>query len=132
VGGEVAQDHDVTPVKGRGQLGFDVKVEEFLVHRPTDQPRRIQPVMAQGGDERLGVPMAERGVMTRRAPPLTRIFLDIRPSGQKGMGLLAAHVRHCRGRLRDPAADHMDPVSVNSCIESLEGFSLAARPEPAI
>ena len=54
---------DVALVQGRGQLGFDIKVEEFAVQRPTDHPRRVQSVMAQGSDEGLSVPVAEGGVI---------------------------------------------------------------------
>ena len=42
---------DVALVQGRGELGFDIKVKEFPVYRPVDDPGCIQPVMAQRGDE---------------------------------------------------------------------------------
>ena len=54
---------DIAPVQGRGQLGFDIEVEEFAVYRPVDDPWRVKPVMAQGGDEGLRVPVAEGGVI---------------------------------------------------------------------
>ena len=66
VGGEVVQHHDVALVEGRGQLGFDMKVVEFSVHRPADHPRRVQPVMAQGGDE--GLPSGPPSNRWRPAP----------------------------------------------------------------
>ena len=73
VGSKVVQYHDVALLQGRGQLGLDMEVEEFAVQRSADHPRRIQPVMAQGGDEGLSVPVAEGGVIhqTRSAwcPP---------------------------------------------------------------
>ena len=53
VGGEVVPDHDVAAVQGRGQLGFDIEVEEFPVYRPANDPGRVQPVMAQCGNEGL-------------------------------------------------------------------------------
>jgi hypothetical protein len=68
VGGEVVQDHDIALEQGRGQLSFDVEVEEFAVYRPTDDPGRVQPVMAQRGDEGLGLPMPERGVLDQTRP----------------------------------------------------------------
>ena len=43
-------------VQGRGQSGFDVKVVELAVCRPVNNPRRVQPVMAQSGNEGLRVP----------------------------------------------------------------------------
>ena len=60
--------HDIAFVQGRGQLGFDVEVEEFAVYRPTDDPGRVQPVMAQRGDEGLGLPVAEGGVTYQTRP----------------------------------------------------------------
>ena len=68
VGGEVVEDYDVALVQGRGQLGFDIEVEEFPVHRPADHPGRVQPVMAQGGDEGLRLPVAKRGVIHEPRP----------------------------------------------------------------
>jgi len=70
VGGEVVQYHYAALVEGRGQLGFDIKVEEFSVHRPADHPRRVQPVMAQGRDEGLSVPVSERSVINQTCPAL--------------------------------------------------------------
>jgi len=43
VGGEVFQDHHVSLVQGRGQLGFDMKVEES---------RFIAPPITQGASSR--------------------------------------------------------------------------------
>jgi hypothetical protein len=42
-----------------------MKVKEFPVHCPTDQPRRVQSFVAQGSDEGLGLPMAKGGVIDR-------------------------------------------------------------------
>jgi hypothetical protein len=75
VRGEVVQDDNVALVLGRGQLRFNIKVEEFPIYRPADHPRRVQPVMAQGGDEGLSVPVAEWGVIDQTRPAL-------RPSGR--------------------------------------------------
>ena len=44
---------DIALVQGRGQLGFDVAVEDFAIDRPADDPGRVQPVVAQRGDEGL-------------------------------------------------------------------------------
>ena len=75
-------------MQGRGQLGFDIKVEEFAVHRPVDDLWRVKPVMAQRGDggpapdliRGLSLPLAEAGVIHAPRPAW-------RPSG--GLG----HVR---------------------------------------
>ena len=77
VGCEVVEDHDVALVQGRGQLGFDIEVEELPVHCPADDPRCVQPVVAQGGDESLSFPMAKRGVIHEPRPALG-------PSGRLG------------------------------------------------
>ena len=55
-------------VQGRGQLGFDVAVEDFAIDRPADDPGRVQPVVAQRGDEGLGSPVAEGGVVDQMRP----------------------------------------------------------------
>ena len=83
---------DVAAVQGRGQLGFDIEVEEFAVHRPVDDPGRIQPVMAQCGNEGPapepapakagvirgpGLPVAEGGVIHQSRPAW-------RPAGRLG------------------------------------------------
>ena len=61
--GIVFPTNDVSLVQGRDKLGLDVEVEEFVVHRAVDHPGRVQPVMAQGGDEGLRLPVAEGGVV---------------------------------------------------------------------
>ena len=61
VDGQVIEDHDVAPGQGRGELGFDPQVEGGAIHRLVDDPWRAEPVAAQAGDERLRVPVAERG-----------------------------------------------------------------------
>ena len=68
VGGEVVQYHHVALLQGRGQLGLDIEVEEFPVHCPTDHPGRVQPIMAQGGDEGLGLPVAKGRVIDQTRP----------------------------------------------------------------
>ena len=96
---------DVALVQGRGQLGFDIKVEEFAVHRPAYDPGRVQPVMAQGGDEGLGLPVAKASVIDQTRPAG-------RPSGRLGhVGLerrlinkpyACQHVAHEGLAARDP------------------------------
>ena len=43
--GIISRRKDVALLQGRGQLGFDIKVEEFPIYRPADDPGRVQPVM---------------------------------------------------------------------------------------
>jgi len=59
VAAQIIQDDDVTWLKRRGELGFDIGLEDLPVHRSVDNPRRRQTVAAQGGDEGLGPPMTE-------------------------------------------------------------------------
>ena len=44
---EVVEDHDVSGLKGGGQLGFDPEVERDAVHGAMDDPRRCEPVAAK-------------------------------------------------------------------------------------
>ena len=94
VGGEVVQNDDITLVQGRGQLGFDIEVEEFPVDWPADDPGRIQAIMAQAGNEGLGLPVAEGG-MTDQTRPAGY------PSG--GPILLGTEPAHARGLLPEGA-----------------------------
>jgi len=45
------------------QLGLDTDVEQLAVHRAVDHPGRVQPIMAQGRDEGLCVPVTKGGVV---------------------------------------------------------------------
>ena len=60
---EVVKNDHVARLQGGGELGLDVEVEQVAVDRAVDHPGRVQPVMAQGGDEGLGLPGAERGMV---------------------------------------------------------------------
>lgn len=65
---QVVEDDHVTGAQGRHQLGFDIEVEHFPIHRAVDHPRSIEAVMAQGTDEGLGAPMPERRVIDQALP----------------------------------------------------------------
>jgi len=67
---EVVEDHDIVLMQGRGRLRFDIEVEEFPVHCPADDPRCVQPVVARGGDESLGLPMAKQSAIHEPRPAL--------------------------------------------------------------
>ena len=49
--------------KGGGQFVFDVGIEARPVHRAVEHPRGDQAVCAKPGDEGLGVPVAEGGMI---------------------------------------------------------------------
>ncbi|WP_199260697.1 hypothetical protein [Paracoccus binzhouensis] len=49
-------------------LGLDIEVEHLAVHRAVDNPGCIQPVMAQRGDEGLGIPVAEGRMVDQTRP----------------------------------------------------------------
>ena len=96
---------DAALLQGRGQLGFDMEVEDFAVYRATDHPGRVKPVMAQGGNEGLGLPVAEGGVVDQTRPAwrpscglchvgFERGFVDERQSCQ--------HVTECERQAIDP------------------------------
>ena len=58
VAAEVVQDDDIARRESRGENLLDVEEEDFAVDRAIDHPRRINPVVAQRGDESQGLPMA--------------------------------------------------------------------------
>jgi hypothetical protein len=58
----------------RGELGLDVAVEGRPVDGAVDDPRSIDAVVAQGGDEGLGAPASERCVVDEAVA-------DRRPAG---------------------------------------------------
>jgi hypothetical protein len=58
VAAEVVQDDDIARRDARGENLLDVEEEGFAVDRPIDHPGRINPVVAQRGDEGQGFPMA--------------------------------------------------------------------------
>ena len=60
VGGEIVEDDDIALCQRRGELGFDIGLEDAPVHRRVDDERGGEPVAAQAGDEGLGLPMSER------------------------------------------------------------------------
>jgi len=60
MGGQIVQDDEVAGLEGRGQLGFDVSLEDAPIHRRIDDEWRGERATAQAGDEGLRLPMAER------------------------------------------------------------------------
>ena len=60
VGWQIVEDDHVAWPQCRGELGLDIGLEDLAVHRTIDHPGRSQAIVAQGGDEGLCAPMAER------------------------------------------------------------------------
>jgi hypothetical protein len=58
VAAEVVQDDHVAGSQRRGEDLLDVEAEELAVDRTVDHPGRIDAVVAQGGDEGQGLPVA--------------------------------------------------------------------------
>lgn len=77
VAGEIVEDDHVAGFECRGELGFDIGLEETPVHRRIDHPGCSEPVMAQRGDEGLRSPMAEGRRHPEPLPPA-------RPAAQAG------------------------------------------------
>lgn len=84
---QIIHDDDVAAVESGCQLGFHIDLKDLLVHGGIDDPWRGQAMTSQGGNEGLGLPMAEGDVIIK---PLT----DGRPAvalGQFGV---------CRGFIK--------------------------------
>ena len=58
VGAEIVEDDDVARLEGRGEELFDIGAEAFAVDGAVEQAGRIDPVIAQGGKKRRGLPAA--------------------------------------------------------------------------
>lgn len=82
VAAEIVENHDVAFGEGRHEDFLDIEGEEFAIDRPVDDPGRIDPVAAQGGDEGQGFPVAvwdrcsEALAARRPAPECRHIRLD--------------------------------------------------------
>lgn len=68
---QIVEDHDVPFAQCRDELGSDIKVEHFAIHRAADHPWGIQSVMPQCANERLRAPVPE-GCMIDEALPTPR------------------------------------------------------------
>ena len=60
VGAQIVEDDDIPLGQGRGEHLLDIGGEEIAIDGSIDHPGRIDPVMAQCGDESEGLPMSER------------------------------------------------------------------------
>lgn len=68
VAAEIVQHHNIAGRQGWGEDLFHIDGEELAVDRSVDHPRRINAIMAQGGDEGLGLPVSEGGIGFQASP----------------------------------------------------------------
>ena len=52
---------DVAGAQGWNQHLLDIGAKDFRVERAVEDPRRVDAIMAQGGEECHGIPVPERG-----------------------------------------------------------------------
>jgi hypothetical protein len=97
VAAEVVQDDDIAGRESRGEDLFDLEEEGFAVDRPIDHPRRIDPVVAERGDEGQGLRMAVGRVGLQPSSPRSPA-----PQGRH-VGLHPGLVDEHEPRGRDPA-----------------------------
>jgi hypothetical protein len=63
VGAEIVEDHDVARLERRDKELFDIGVEALAVDGPVEQAGRFDAVVAQGGEESRGLPLALRDLV---------------------------------------------------------------------
>ena len=108
VAAQVVHDDDVAGFQRRHEHLFDIEQESLAVDRPVDEPRRLDPVVAQGGDEGGGLPIPMRGL---RFKPLTAW----RPAEERG------HVGLGPGLIDEDEAGRIDPPSILGPLRSAVG-----------
>ena len=122
---QVVKDDDVACLQGGSELCLDVDVESGPIHCAFEEPWGRQPMATQGGNEGLGVPVAEGG---RTGQPLAlrgpapqpgqlgggRCLVDegeaVRHGTHNRLALIDPHV----AELGCPAARNMDPRSASN------------------
>ena len=77
MGAEIVEDHDVARLQRRDEELFDIGVEALTVDGPVEQAGRFDAVVAQGGEESRGLPLALRDLVDKALSPW-------RPSAQAG------------------------------------------------
>src|ERR1700690_1040278 len=65
---EIVEDHDVAGLEGWDEELLDIGAKGFAVDRSVDQAGRINPIVAQGGKERCGFPVAVRRLVDEPLP----------------------------------------------------------------
>jgi hypothetical protein len=58
---EIVHDDDVTAIQGREQHLLDIDCEPLTVDRAIENPRRLDPIVAQRGQEGCGLPVGRAG-----------------------------------------------------------------------
>ena len=76
-GAEIVEDHDVAWLQRRHEELFDIGVEALAVDGPVEQAGRVDAVVAQGGEESRGLPLALRDLVDEALSPW-------RPTAQAG------------------------------------------------
>src|SRR5258707_1408026 len=69
VGAEIVEDHDVARLERRDKELFDIGVEALAVDGPVEQAGRFDAVVAQGGEESRGLPLALRDLVDQALFP---------------------------------------------------------------
>ena len=82
VGAEIVEDHDIARLQRRDQERFDIGVEALAVDGPVEQAGRVDAVVAQGGEESRGLPLALRDLVDQALSP----WRPAAQAGQIGLG----------------------------------------------
>ena len=69
MGAEIVEDHDVAWLERRHEELFDIGVEALAVDGRVEQAGRIDAVVAQGGEESRGLPLALRDLVDEPLSP---------------------------------------------------------------
>lgn len=94
---EVVHNNDISRHQRRDEDALDIGTEDVTVHRPVEDPGRVDPVVSQRGDKGRGVPVTERG-RPRQAPALRCLATE-----RSHVGLHPGLVDEDKPRRVDPA-----------------------------
>jgi hypothetical protein len=100
---QIVHDDDIARLQGRDQFGFHIGPEALAVDRAIEDPGRFNPVMTQGSDEGLGLPMAVRNdgldPLATLAPATKRamfVFVQDSSMNTSRLGSIrGAYLAHC-------------------------------------
>src|SRR5439155_19031689 len=80
---EIVHDDDLAGTKRGHEDLLDIGPEALAVDRPLKQPRRVDPIVAQGGQKRRGLPVAVRDLgyqaLATRRPSAQRRHVGLGP-----------------------------------------------------
>jgi hypothetical protein len=105
VAAEIVHDHDIAGLKRWDQHPLDIDPEALAIDRTVDQPRRFDPIAAQGGQEGHGLPMAVRHLGFEPQAPS-------RPAPQR------RHVGLGPGLIEEDQAAGVDPALILNPLRS--------------